>query len=490
VHSTQSDGAGTRDEIAAAASRAGLQFVVFADHGDGTREPDPPKYSQGVLCLDGVEVSTDGGHYVALGLPKAPYRLGGEVAGVVEDVARLGGFGVIAHPDSPKPELAWSDWKVSGSGLEWLSADSAWREISWPRLVWTTLQYLTRPAAALAGSLGRPGATLARWDSLAQQRPVPVLAGHDAHGGALNASYQAAFASFSTRAVLRQPLSGDAEADGAQLLEALRQGRAYTVLDGLGRNGWLDLRAREQETVEVVGGRLEGLGPITLTARAPTLPGSRLLVLRNGHAVSDVAAGQVRLETYEPGAYRVEVRLPGRDAHAPWILSNPVYVGLRAPPRSNPPVIDPVKMGETTWRSEHDPSSSGTVAGQPARPELRFQLGTEAASPFAALVAPLPAGADPFDLVVLDVTSSSPMRISLQFRSTDGATRWRKSVYVSPHGGQSWVRTSELTSVPAPGVPFNPGAAGSVLLVVDLVNAIPGSSGFIRLEDLAFARIR
>ncbi|MCY3846760.1 MAG: PHP domain-containing protein, partial [Acidobacteria bacterium] len=107
VHSVWSDGSGTVPEIAAAAHRAGLDFVVLTDHGDGTRPPAPPAYRSGVLCLDGVEISTDGGHYMALGLPQAPYPLGGDAAGVVEDVARLGGFGIVAHPASPKPELAW-----------------------------------------------------------------------------------------------------------------------------------------------------------------------------------------------------------------------------------------------------------------------------------------------------------------------------------------------------------------------------------------------
>ena len=37
VHSTVSDGTGSIDEIAAAAARAGLQFVILTDHGDGTR---------------------------------------------------------------------------------------------------------------------------------------------------------------------------------------------------------------------------------------------------------------------------------------------------------------------------------------------------------------------------------------------------------------------------------------------------------------------
>ena len=49
VHSARSDGSGTPDEIAAAAARAGLRFVILTDHGDATRAPDPPAYRHGVL---------------------------------------------------------------------------------------------------------------------------------------------------------------------------------------------------------------------------------------------------------------------------------------------------------------------------------------------------------------------------------------------------------------------------------------------------------
>src|SRR5437762_14056821 len=105
VHTNRSDGRSAPDEIAAIAARVGLQFVVFTDHGDATRAPDAPAYRSGVLCLDGVEISTTGGHYAAVGLPAAPYPLGGEARDVVDDVRRLGGFGIVAHPDSPKAEL-------------------------------------------------------------------------------------------------------------------------------------------------------------------------------------------------------------------------------------------------------------------------------------------------------------------------------------------------------------------------------------------------
>src|SRR5689334_18308358 len=127
VHTNRSDGLGSPDDVAAAAAHAGLKFVVFADHGDATRTPDPPTYRSGVLCLDGVEISTNGGHYIAIDMPASPYPLGGEARDVVEDVRRLGGFGIVAHPDSPKAQLRWSDWTAPFDAVELLNPDSSWR---------------------------------------------------------------------------------------------------------------------------------------------------------------------------------------------------------------------------------------------------------------------------------------------------------------------------------------------------------------------------
>jgi hypothetical protein len=42
IHTNRSDGLSGPDEIAAAAARVGLKFIVFTDHGDATRRPDAP----------------------------------------------------------------------------------------------------------------------------------------------------------------------------------------------------------------------------------------------------------------------------------------------------------------------------------------------------------------------------------------------------------------------------------------------------------------
>ena len=118
VHTRQSDGGGTPEQVAAAAAKAELRFVVLSDHGDGTRTPRPPRYYSGVLVVDGVEISADGGgHVVAPGLPKTPYPLGGEARDIVEDIARIGAMSVVAHPGSAKPELRWTEWSSPFNGF-------------------------------------------------------------------------------------------------------------------------------------------------------------------------------------------------------------------------------------------------------------------------------------------------------------------------------------------------------------------------------------
>src|SRR5260370_35382411 len=90
-------------------------------------------------------------------MPRAPYPLGGGAESVVEDVHRLGGFGIAAHPDSPKPALRWTNTTAPIDGIEWLNADSEWRGETRGRLVGAGIAYVFRPAPALAGPADRPG---------------------------------------------------------------------------------------------------------------------------------------------------------------------------------------------------------------------------------------------------------------------------------------------------------------------------------------------
>ncbi len=490
VHSLESDGSESQEAIAAAAARAGLRFVVFTDHGDATRERSAPRYSSGVLCVDAVEISTNQGHYIALGLPTAPYRLGGDARTVVEDVRRLGGFGIVAHPDSPKTELAWREWTATADGVEWLNADTAWREKSWPRLARMLSAYFVRPGPALASILDRPETTLRRWDRQTEERKMVAVAGLDAHGGLLGA-YEASFRSVSLRAILERPPSGDAAGDAALLLGAIRGGRVYTAIDGLAAPAWLELAASRAGATAGMGERLDGDGPVTLSVSTPRVEGASIVLLRGGNAVAEGAAGTLRTVVQGAGAYRVEVRLPGRPV--PWLLGNPVYVGTpaekttgEAPAPSGEEVA--LSLSGSDWHVEHSPMTQATLVHEEQHPGMAFRLpeGREG-SEFAALAAPLPSALPGFDGIRLDVTSLAPARLSVQIRSAAGE-RWRASFVASPESHPVVVPTRDLVPAEKGGTAFDPSKAASILLVVDLVNSRPGTAGRILVRDLALVR--
>src|SRR5262245_44145242 len=160
----------------------------------------------------------------------SPYPLAGESRDVVEDVRRLGGFGIAAHPDSPKPELRWADWNAPLDAVEWINPDSSWRvhaASGWTsrfELVEALLHYPIRPPETLARLLTGFEETMARWTDVARRRRVVGVAGVDAHAklDLLNSdpgdnrfslplpSYDASFRMLSVHVAPEHPLSGDA----------------------------------------------------------------------------------------------------------------------------------------------------------------------------------------------------------------------------------------------------------------------------------------
>ncbi len=302
VHTTRSDGTGTVDDVAAAAATAGLQFVILTDHGDATRMPDPPAYRSGVLCIDAVEISTTGGHYAALGLGRAPYPLAGEPRDVVEDVRRLGGFGVVTHPLSPKADLAWLGWEAEVDGFEWLNGDSVWRDASLPRLLGAAWAYPFRAASSIASLYDRPKA-IARWDALLRNGPVVGLAGADAHARlglregpepyasrvlVRAPSYEAVFKVASLRVVLQRPLTGNAARDADAIVAAIRAGHVHSVVDALAAPPFFEFTATSGGASAVEGDSLPGTEPFVIRVRSNPPAGGWIVLFRNGAEVHRV----------------------------------------------------------------------------------------------------------------------------------------------------------------------------------------------------------
>ncbi len=501
IHTTRSDGIGDKAAVAAAAGRAGLKFVILTDHGDGTRPPDPPAYLEGVLVLDGVEISTDEGHYVALDMPRAPYPLGGAAEAVVEDVARLGGFGIAAHPDSPKAALRWTNDRAPVDGIEWLNADSEWRSKSRRQLMRAGLAYFLRPGPALATLLDRPAA-LDRWDRRAAVRPVVALAGADAHGGvgqraedtsrSLSGmigipSYEASFRAFSNRVILDRPLAGNPVDDARAVLGAIRKGSVFTAIDALAGPALLDFRVESGLTQAGMGGAFPGDSDATLTARALLPRGAELVLRHSGQEIGRTTNGELRRSLNDAqGVYRVEVSLPDAPGvpPVPWIVSNPIYVGLSsAAPGASLARPAPAPSGGIApfpWRIEKDASSGGILRTSDHQVSLEYKLGEGPRnSQFVALATDLQHPS--FGALELSLAGDRPLRVSVQVRRADGG-RWGRSFYVDPAGTSLRIPLSTLRPIGGAALAaVSPTDVTSILLVVDLANAAPGGSGTLRV---------
>jgi hypothetical protein len=541
VHTVRSDGSGTLDEVAQAAARAGLDFVIVSDHGDGTRAPEPPRYRAGVLFIDGVEISSSRGHLVAVALPQAPYPLAGEPRDIVEDVHRLGGVAFAAHVDSPKADLAWRDWSVPVDGFEWLNADSEWRDEPRLRLAGLLVSYLFRGPESLAALFEWPRDTLARWDRFsARGRTIPAVPAADAHArvgwggrgdeetedagrGLPLPSYTHSLQAMSTVIELDTPLSGRAADDAVRIVDALRGGRAYSMVDAYARGGALEFAGETAHGSVRMGDRLPAGQLTRLTARVRAPASATLRLLRNGALIAEtsgltlVAAGDRLGDTpRESAAYRIEVIFDDpRRAGVPWLVSNPIWVIREG---GDTPVVDrePIAAGADTARQVPIPLDD--IAGgrrwtveQDARSIGALHAGTDGAHPDPALRLDFTLGRDrstwvagaleltegerevlrESHAIAISARASQPMRFSVQLRAPSSTSdlRWIRSVFA---GGQP--RRVELSLDdfrPVRGAPADGHRhASSVLIVIDRVNTAAGTQGTLWIDSLSLVGSR
>jgi hypothetical protein len=509
IHTSRSDGTGTADEVAAAAARAGLSFIILTDHDDATRPPDPPTYRHGVLCIDAVEINTTGGHVVALGLTgTAPYPLAGHPRDVVEDIHRLGGYAVIAHPDSPNPELRWRGQNVAFDGIEWLNVDSEWRDETPRTLLAAGARSFVRGPETIASLFSRPARTFDRWDTAARRRPVFGLVALDAHANIgwrdreeprqrtalARPTYEALFRTAAQSVLLDAPLSGQPGDDATRIVGALAAGASFSIIRAFAGPASLEFTAEQGSHRATIGGRLTADAPTTIFRVAvPQAPGARITLVADGQPLRSGQGSLVLSTQTRPGVYRVEVGLPG--ASAPWIVSNPIGIGAWAPtlPGGTEPPPEPedvlrLPMTPTPWTIERDPASSAQLSQDGA--ELRFGFALAPGQPrgqYAALVTDV-GTASGVDRVQFTARAAAPLRLSLQVRlpGAGEGQRWRRSVYLDTTPRQVTVDLQEFEAVER-STSQQPIVAPvrTLLFVVDTLNSRTGSEGVFWISDVA-----
>jgi hypothetical protein len=114
LHTVHSDGSYLPADIAAGARAAGLDFIVSTDHNTSSASAVWGAYAgPDLLIVDGEEITTRNGHWLAVGLPTGAwidwrYRAtDGSFAEFAGQVHRLGGLVIGAHPYCPFVGCSW-----------------------------------------------------------------------------------------------------------------------------------------------------------------------------------------------------------------------------------------------------------------------------------------------------------------------------------------------------------------------------------------------
>ena len=521
VHTTLSDGGGTPSEVVAAARAAGLAFVAITDHNNLDAKP-LEGYRDGVLVLVGAELSTPSGHVLGIGLDRDPaFRFSGDGFDAIEDVLDLGGVAFAAHPFSPRADLRWTGWDVPGPwGLEILNGDSEWRRAG-ARLLLAAALYRVNPRFALLKGLGAPDQALRRWDELLARRDVVGIVGADAHSrlpltrswSLRFPSYESLFSLARDHLLLDRPLSGDAAADRAAILAAIRRGRLYVGLDGLAPADGFGFSVDAG-----VGGRW------TMGETVPVLPGARaraggavprgtrVVLLRDGRPLTE-AAERLDVALPGPGVYRVECRVPGWPV--PWILTNPIYVcdeSTRArrqaagawPAASVPRTVKALRElpGTAAFTPEFDPSSAvdPAVDALGAGPDgggalkLTFRLGVPTpAQPFTwcALVNRQARDLAAYQGLRFRVKADGEYRVWLQVRDLNpesadqGLEWWLASVRTSTDWRELLLPFSRFRTINRKSDGrLDLDKAQAIVFVLDAASVKPGTRGTIWIADL------
>jgi hypothetical protein len=298
-------------------------------------------------------------------------------------------------------------------------------------------------------------------------------------------SYEATFRTFSNRVILKSPLTGDAAADAAALLAALESGNIYTAIDALASPARLDVRFNGGSLVARVNG---------------SVPGT-IVIRRNGRVVAEQPLPEATFDTTGEkgplleGAYRVEVYLPqaaGRPP-VPWLLGNPSNL-FNLPNRdstaAHSPAVATWSIQGGPWHVEKDADSAGQVthAEPPAGPvEFRYGLAEDGDRPYAALVISVGNALTSQTRLAFRAHATRLMRISVQARHPQSASRWQRSVFLDTTPREIVVLFNDMRPIGNAGA-FDPAQVDTVLFVVDRINSVPGSSGTITVADLRVER--
>ena len=344
-HTPYSDGALYHRDLARAALKAGLDFVIVTDHNVRVQGPEgyyTDRTSGHILLLIGEEIhdltrQAQCNHLLVFGAQKELAPLASNPQDLIDSVNEAGGLCFLAHPFEivapaiGEPDtIPWNNWDVNGyCGIELWNYMSEFKGLLKSKA--DALRYAYYPEHGIKGPFPD---TLRKWDDLlAMGRKVVAIGNSDAHGNTYSMGpfsrcvfpYEFLYRAVNTHILLEHNLTGDAQEDQAAIYKALRQGHCFVGYDQPHPTRGFRFTAQGEQGEVCMGDEIKTGPGITLQAAAPTRCDMRLIL--HGKTVKEVQdSTHIMHITRESGAYRIEATIPFKGKTRGWIYSNPIYV--------------------------------------------------------------------------------------------------------------------------------------------------------------------
>jgi hypothetical protein len=333
-----SDGLQSPEEIALQARAAGVSLVLLTDHGrPNVASSNFRKTIAGVTVVGGSEATLPEGHFTFFGGRQAPgFRVSSFPPEAMEDARSWGAFPVLAYPDDFR--FGWHYWNADlrPGGIEILNLFTSLRRTSWTNRFLLAIYYPFSRYYFLK-TLSFPSESMIHWDNFLQRDRTWAFVASDAHGGfhitkflpIKVPSYADTF-SFVAMGIDRR-YSRDPEL-------AIRSGNFFNCIRGAAEPEKFEFSAQSGSKSFPTGSDAPAKSDLHVEVKSEN-QAIRLVLKRDGAEISETVADHLDLPRAPAGVYRVEaylLRHPLLRADVPWIVSNPIFVGVARDSQRSP----------------------------------------------------------------------------------------------------------------------------------------------------------
>jgi len=355
VHTERShDARGTREQVAAAAASAGLDFVVVGDHPPDPRRPEwalwDPTFMDGVLVDGGIELrAPETGKVLAMGVDSVFKRWEGGLGAFTNFLAQEGATSVVVHGRGPRGSERWEHGRIRGlQGWEVLDvSEFARARLRSPWGLYHLLTFVVGYPFGLADEallhLMREGfetAAVAAYDSLRGDQPLTATAGLNVHpkvslGPVLLPAYGPFFRTLVAHVAVDDSLPPDPVLARNLLGLGIEDGEVFISAGRAQAARGFRLRAVLEEGFGApLGSNVAPRTGLTLRGGFSSDPGRNVAyrILRNGRAIRWILGPELEWALPRPGVYRVEVYTYSARVGdvffrlKPWIFANSIGV--------------------------------------------------------------------------------------------------------------------------------------------------------------------